>query len=229
MSQLVFQDFRIVRKEYVIEVENFIANPGQAIELQAPSGFGKTSVLRALLGLEAHEGRIQLGDRVLSSLPVHRRRIGMVFQDQALFTHQNALENAMSGMLLQGFSRRDAERRAIGGLERFEIRDRAYARVGELSGGERQRVAILRATLWKPSLLVLDEPFQGLDQKNRELISQAVTQFIAEHPVPMIWIDHQAKFEGLHLVGKRSQHDRPHKDGTPAEQRRFHLSESQKN
>lgn len=229
MSRLEFRGFRIVRPRYTIETDDFSAVAGQAVEFRAPSGFGKTSVLRALLGLDPHEGKILLGDRELSALPVHRRRIGMVFQDQALFTHQNALENAMSGMLLQGFSKRDAERRATGGLERFDLRDRAFARVGELSGGERQRVAILRATLWKPSLLVLDEPFQGLDAKNRELIHRYVTQFIAEHPVPMIWIDHQAKFEGLHLVGERSQNDRQHEDGSSTERRRFHLSQSQKN
>lgn len=210
-----FRDFKIVRSRYTIEVQNLMTDLHQAIELRAPSGFGKTSVLRAILGLDRHEGEVFLQGKQLSLIPVHKRKIGMVFQDQVLFTHQNALENVTAGLLLQGTSKSEAEKLALEGMEKFSIRDRAYARVGELSGGERQRVAILRATLWKPSLLILDEPFQGLDKANRKMIRDYIEQFMADHRIPMIWIDHQAGFEGLHLLGEATD-----------ERRVFNLSES---
>ncbi|MBS1958701.1 MAG: ATP-binding cassette domain-containing protein [Bdellovibrionales bacterium] len=200
---LEFKNFKVQRPSFTVEVQDFKSDLHEAIELQAPSGFGKTSVIRAILGLDPHSGEVKLQGVRLLLLPVHKRKIGMVFQDQVLFTHMNALENAMSGLLLQGRSEEESEKLALEGLEKFGIRDRAFARVGELSGGERQRVAILRATLWKPNLLILDEPFQGLDQLNRQLIKDYMAQFLAEHPIPMIWVDHQADFEGLHLVGEQ--------------------------
>ena len=102
MTGLQFKDFRIARERYTIEVEDFQTDLHEAVELQAPSGFGKTSVVRAVLGLEAHAGDLHVQGIHFNLVPVHKRRTGVVFQDQVLFTHQNAVENAMSGLLLQG-------------------------------------------------------------------------------------------------------------------------------
>jgi ABC-type Fe3+/spermidine/putrescine transport system ATPase subunit len=207
MSQgLSFSDFKIRRGTFQIQVQDFKIGQKERVGLRAPSGFGKTSVVRAVLGLDSHEGEVRLDGQSLTAVPVHRRKIGVVFQDQVLFTHMNAIENAMSGLLLQGWKRAEAEKTAKRGLEFFEIADRALARVGELSGGERQRVALLRATLWAPKLLILDEPFQGLDERSRQLVFDYLSQIMVESPVPMIWIDHQAEFSGLQLIGEQ-QHD----------------------
>jgi len=167
----------------------------EALYVQAPSGFGKTTLLRAIAGLEACQGEFTNSDK-----PVHERNIGFVFQDQLLLSHLNAIENVMLGMELHGVSKSDARVQAEAGLKALGLESRLRAPVTTLSGGERQRVALLRALLTRPSLLLLDEPMRGLDADSKKRILEYLRHFLAEHPVPMIWVSHEDE-TGNRLVG----------------------------
>ena len=139
---------------------------GQTACLLGPSGSGKTTVLRAIAGFEpVQAGRILLGDQVLSApgthvLPEHRR-MGMVFQDHALFPHLNAAQNIAFG--LQGQSRAQRAERVAQMLDLVGLAGMDTRYPHELSGGQQQRIALARALAPSPRLLLLDEPFSSLD------------------------------------------------------------------
>ena len=139
---------------------------GQTACLLGPSGSGKTTVLRAIAGFEpVQAGRILLGDQVLSApgthvLPEHRR-MGMVFQDHALFPHLNAAQNIAFG--LQGQKRAQRVERVAQMLDLVGLAGMDARYPHELSGGQQQRIALARALAPSPRLLLLDEPFSSLD------------------------------------------------------------------
>lgn len=141
----------------------FTAEPGEVLAVIGPNGAGKSSLLHALAGLLDVEGTALLGDADLLALPVRERRVGLVFQGQLLFPHLSALDNVAFGLRARGAGRRAAEAVARDWLERFGIADLADRRPRELSGGQAQRVAIARALATDPDVLLLDEPFTGLD------------------------------------------------------------------
>ncbi|MGA0707506.1 MAG: ABC transporter ATP-binding protein [Steroidobacteraceae bacterium] len=139
--------------------------------LLGPSGCGKTTTLRCIAGLETlDQGRILCRDELLSGpgihRPAHRRGIGLVFQDHALFPHLSALGNVEFG--LSQLPPAERRRRASELLERGGLADRLDAFPGQLSGGQQQRVALARALAPSPSLLLMDEPFANLDVALRE-------------------------------------------------------------
>jgi molybdate transport system ATP-binding protein len=130
-----------------------------------PNGAGKTTLLRALAGLVALEGSIEVAGRSWTSPPrlVRDRALGYVFQDQSLFPHLSARDNVAFGLRSRGVPRRTADATAGAWLDRFGLGDLAGRRPRELSGGQAQRVAIARALAVEPDLLLLDEPFAALD------------------------------------------------------------------
>ena len=149
--------------------------------LLGPSGCGKTTVLRAIAGFEPlRAGSIRLGDRLLSSAGVHlppeERRVGMMFQEYALFPHLTAAQNVGFGLrrLPQPDQRaRVAEMLALVGLAES---GRRYPH--ELSGGQQQRIALARALAPSPALLLLDEPFSNLDAATRERLTVEVREIL---------------------------------------------------
>lgn len=137
------------------------AAAGEVLVVIGPNGAGKSTLLRAIAGLEP--GRVRVGDDNWTDLEVPRRRVGYVFQDQSLFPHLSALDNVAFGPRARGRSRREADDAAREWLRRFGIGELADRRPRELSGGQAQRVAIARALATDPDVLLLDEPFTGLD------------------------------------------------------------------
>lgn len=142
---------------------SFTAPPGAVVAVIGPNGAGKSTVLHAIAGLVEAEGRALLNGRDLLQTPVRERRVGMVFQGQLLFPHLSALENVAFGPRSRGIARGAAEGIAHEWLDRFAIADLADRKPRELSGGQAQRVAIARALATDPDILLLDEPFTGLD------------------------------------------------------------------
>jgi molybdate transport system ATP-binding protein len=140
-----------------------VAEPGQVVGVIGPNGAGKSSLLRVVAGLVPARGEVRVDDRSWSRLSVRERGVGMAFQDQLLFPHLTALDNVGFGPRSAGASRAEARRTAQDWLDRFGIGDLAGRKPRQLSGGQAQRVAIARALANDPRVLLLDEPFAGLD------------------------------------------------------------------
>jgi len=167
-----------------------------ATALFGPSGAGKTTLVNMIAGLIAPDrGRVALDDTVLFDsaaridMPPHRRRIGYVFQEGRLFPHLTVRHNLDYGRYMHGLARDEAGMaRVVDLLDIGALLDR---RPGKLSGGERQRVAIGRALLTRPRLLLLDEPLASLDVARKREILPYLVRLRDEAKVPMLYVSHQ--------------------------------------
>ena len=177
-----------------------------ATALYGPSGAGKSTIVSLIAGLIAPDrGRIALDDTVLFDsaaridVPPHRRRIGCVFQEGRLFPHLAVRRNLDYGRYMSGLKRDDAGfRRIVDLLDLGHLLDR---RPGRLSGGERQRVAIGRALLMRPRLLLLDEPLASLDAARKHDILPYLVRLRDDARVPMLYVSHLADEVRLIAIG----------------------------
>jgi molybdate transport system ATP-binding protein len=165
--------------------------------LFGPSGAGKTSLVNMIAGLVTPDrGRIMYRGKVLFdaagkvNVPPHRRQFGYVFQDGRLFPHLTVRRNLDYGRRMYGLKRDRAETERI--IAMLDIGHLADRRPGKLSGGERQRVAIGRALLMRPQLLLLDEPLASLDAARKAEIMPYLERLRDEAGVPMIYVSHHA-------------------------------------
>src|SRR5258706_16391456 len=132
---------------------------GELLTLLGPSGCGKTTTLNLIAGfLMPDAGTIELGGRAVDALPAHRRDIGIVFQDYALFPHRTVAENIGFGLRMRRLPRSEITRRVNEAMRLVRLDGLGGRRPNQLSGGQRQRVALARALVIEPSLLLLDEP-----------------------------------------------------------------------
>ncbi len=197
-------------RDFALDVE--LAVEREVVALVGPSGAGKTTLLRAVAGLIPASGTIEagsetwLGPRV--SLPPERRRVGLVFQDYALFPHLTVRANVEFG--------RGANRDGL--LERFALAGLANAKPGELSGGERQRVAVARALATEPTVLLLDEPLSALDAQTRNTVRLELHQLLREANRPTLVVTHDFE-DAATLAGRVGVlvRGRLRQIGTPAE------------
>ncbi len=164
---------------------------GEFVSLLGPSGCGKTTLLRLVAGLlRADRGRIVVDGREVTALPAHRRGVGVVFQNYALFPHLTVAENVAFGPRMQRAPRAEvaaAVQRFLGMVRLAEYADRS---VSALSGGQQQRVAVARALATTPSLLLLDEPFSALDRKLREEMEIELRHLLRELGITAIFVTH---------------------------------------
>jgi molybdate transport system ATP-binding protein len=179
------------------EIKVAFESKGSVTALFGSSGSGKTSIVNMVAGLiKPDRGRIALDDTVLFdskarvNVPVHRRRIGYVFQEGRLFPHLSVAANLDYGRRMSGLPRDEAERRRI--VDLLDLGHLLDRRPGRLSGGERQRVAVGRALLMRPRLLLLDEPLASLDTARKREILPYLTRLRDEAKVPMIYVSHHA-------------------------------------
>lgn len=167
-------------------------DPGEVVCLLGPSGCGKTTALRLAAGLErADAGEIHVAGRLVDGggvfVPPEQRGVGLVFQDYALFPHLSALENVMFGL-------RGGDRAAVAGdlLERVGMGRLADAYPHRLSGGEQQRVALARALAPRPSVMLMDEPFSGLDFRLRDRIAEESLVLLRELATATLLVTHDS-------------------------------------
>lgn len=170
------------------------------------SGAGKTSVINMIAGLvRPDRGTIAIDGTTLDDtaarihVPPHRRRIGYVFQEARLFPHLSVAQNLDYGRRMNGLARDDAHFQRIVSL--LDIGDLLARRSGQLSGGERQRVALGRALLSKPRLLLLDEPLGALDESRKAEILPYLIKLRDDDSVPMVYVSHDAD-EMRQLAGR---------------------------
>lgn len=170
--------------------------PGRHTAILGPSGCGKTTLLRLLAGLDTPSaGRVTMNGGTASDssgvvIAPHRRGTSMVFQDLALWPNLRVLDNVRLALSGSGFPRADARRRARDALERCGIADLARRRPNELSGGQQQRVALARAIAPRPGLLLLDEPFTGLDLITRDFILAQIRELAAMVGFTIVLVTH---------------------------------------
>ncbi len=175
-------------RDFSLDIE-----PGQIVCLLGRSGCGKTTLLRLAAGVEEPvEGRVLINDREVSGgagfLPPERRNVGLMFQDFALFPHLTNLANVMFG--LKALPKAEAEREAMRALDRVGLGALAQAYPHMLSGGEQQRVALARAVAPRPSVLLMDEPFSGLDRRLRDEVRESTLSVLRESRVTCIIVTH---------------------------------------
>ena len=164
---------------------------GETIAILGASGSGKTSLLRAIAGLlPVDSGRIVLGDVDITNLPTHRRGMGLMFQDHALFPHLSVADNITFGLRMAKVPAAERVERVGDLLELVGLGGFAERDVTSLSGGERQRVALARTLAPSPSVLMLDEPMGSLDRVLRDRLLPELSELIARLGLTVLYVTH---------------------------------------
>lgn len=175
---------------------------GEFATLLGPSGCGKSTTLRAVAGLTSIDsGRILMGDADVTRLPIHRRNIGMVFQNHALFPHMSVADNVGFGLKMRRIGGDDRGRRIADALEMVRLGAFGARFPHQLSGGQQQRVAIARALVINPAVLLMDEPFAALDRKLRQEMQVELRELTRRVGITAIFVTHDQE-EALTLSDK---------------------------
>lgn len=179
------------RNTSVIEGLDFAIARNEFVSLLGPSGCGKTTMLRMIAGLlPADSGAILLDGTDITRTPPHRRDVGVVFQNYALFPHLTVAENVAFGLEARGVARDEIRRQVPSALELVRMSEFAQRPVTALSGGQQQRVAVARALAVKPKLLLLDEPLSALDRKLRETMQIELRRILRAQGITAIFVTH---------------------------------------
>lgn len=166
-------------------------SPGEFISLLGPSGSGKTTTLMMIAGFELPDsGRVLLDDKDITRLPPHRRELGVIFQNYALFPHMTVAENVAYPLRMRRVTKAEVETRVRRILDQVHLGALASRRPHQMSGGQQQRVAIARALVFDPPVLLLDEPLGALDKKLREHLRAEIKTLHKEVGKTMIYVTH---------------------------------------
>ena len=164
---------------------------GEFFALLGPSGSGKTTLLMLIAGFETPtSGVLEIGGRPANNIPVHRRDIGVVFQNYSLFPHMGVRENIAYPLRLRHVPRSEREARVAAVLDLVRLADKADAKPQELSGGQQQRVALARAVVFGPSVLLMDEPLGALDRSLREEMQFELKRIHEQLGVTVVYVTH---------------------------------------
>lgn len=199
---------------------NLELSEGEIGCLLGPSGCGKTTLLKTIAGLHSiTDGAIELGNQIVSDsqihIPTEKRHVGMVFQDYALFPHMTVFDNIAFG--LTNLNRTAQKQRIQSLLQLVGLEHTAKRYPHELSGGQQQRIALARALAPKPKLLLMDEPFSGLDIELRETLAREVRSILKAEGITALMVTHNqneafaiADSIGVLKDGKLLQWDTPY-------------------
>ena len=164
---------------------------GELVAVLGPSGSGKSTLLRVIAGLQRPDsGRVLLDGADLAPTPPHRRGIGLVFQDHALFHHRDVRGNVAFGLRMRGDDRTAIDRRVRELLDLVGLAGYEQRAIATLSGGEQQRVALARALAPEPRVLLLDEPLGSLDRRLRDRLLEELERIFAELRVTALYVTH---------------------------------------
>ncbi|ORE92917.1 putrescine transport ATP-binding protein PotA [Stappia sp. 22II-S9-Z10] len=192
---------------------------GEFLTLLGPSGCGKTTLLNLIAGfLEADAGELFIGDELVTQVPPHKREIGIVFQNYALFPHMNVAQNVAYGLRTRRISRAETRQRVREALDLVKLGDFADRRPRQLSGGQQQRVALARALVIRPRVLLLDEPFSALDRNLRTAMQVELKEIQSRLGLTTVFVTHDQS-EALSMSDRIAvmSRGRIRQIGTPSE------------
>ena len=164
---------------------------GEIVALLGPSGSGKSTLLRVIAGLVVPDhGTVAVDGIDVSTWPTHRRRVGMVFQDEQLFPHRDVASNVGFGLKVGGMAAPARGRRVAELLHLVDLAGFEHRRVTDLSGGEAKRVALARSLAPAPKVLLLDEPLTGLDRELHDRLAAEVAMVLRSTGITAVWVTH---------------------------------------
>jgi mannopine transport system ATP-binding protein len=174
-----------------VDAVSLTVAPGEFLSLLGPSGSGKTSLLMMIAGFEtADEGMISVGARDLTYVAPNERGIGMVFQKYALFPHMTVAQNIAFPLKMRKFSSDDIARKVKDALALVRLESHGDRMPSQLSGGQQQRIAVARAIVFEPPVLLMDEPLGALDKKLREQLQIEIKQLQQRLGITVIYVTH---------------------------------------
>jgi spermidine/putrescine ABC transporter ATP-binding subunit len=188
-------ELRGITKQYglvrALDAFSLEVSPGEFFTLLGPSGCGKTTALRSIAGFIAPDaGEVFIKGVRVTDVPPHRRRVGMVFQHYALFPHMSVAQNIAFGLRMQRVARQEVARRVEEALGLVQLPGYGTRYPRQLSGGEQQRIALARAVVTHPTVLLLDEPLGALDRKLRERMQVELKRLQREIGITTIYVTH---------------------------------------
>ena len=191
-----FVAFERVQKSYdgetlVVKDLNLTMPKGEFLTMLGPSGSGKTTCLMMLAGFEtATHGEILLDGKPINNIPPHKRGIGMVFQNYALFPHMTVAENLSFPLEVRKFGKSEREEKVKRALEMVQMGAFGGRRPAQLSGGQQQRIALARALVFEPELVLMDEPLGALDKQLRETLQFEITRLAHNLGITTVYVTH---------------------------------------
>ncbi len=195
-TDAAFVEFERVQKSYdgvnlVVKDLNLSMPRGEFLTMLGPSGSGKTTCLMMLAGFEtATHGDIRLGGTSINNIPPHKRGIGMVFQNYALFPHMTVAENLAFPLEVRKIGKTTREEKIHRALGMVQMNDFAGRRPTQLSGGQQQRIALARALVFEPELVLMDEPLGALDKQLRETLQFEITKLAHDLGITVVYVTH---------------------------------------
>ncbi|MEM6340291.1 MAG: ABC transporter ATP-binding protein [Pseudomonadota bacterium] len=191
-----FVEFERVQKSYdgetlVVKDLNLSMPKGEFLTMLGPSGSGKTTCLMMLAGFEtATHGEIKLDGKPINNIPPHKRGIGMVFQNYALFPHMTVAENLAFPLEVRKLSKSEREAKVKRALDMVQMGEFGGRRPAQLSGGQQQRIALARALVFEPELVLMDEPLGALDKQLREHMQFEITNLAHDLGITTVYVTH---------------------------------------
>jgi len=188
-------EIKDVQKRYgslhVVRDFNLHVQPGEFVTFLGPSGSGKTTALKMIAGFETpSSGDIFLDGRSIVDLPPYERGIGMVFQNYALFPHMTVAENVAFPLTVRNVARHQVQEKVSRALQLVKMGDYSGRYPNQLSGGQQQRIALARAIVFDPSILLMDEPLGALDRNLREHMKIEIMRIQKELSITVIFVTH---------------------------------------
>ncbi|SFD69922.1 ABC transporter ATP-binding protein [Roseivivax sediminis] len=191
-----FVAFERVQKSYdgetlVVKDLNLAMPKGEFLTMLGPSGSGKTTCLMMLAGFEtATHGEIKLDGKPINNIPPHKRGIGMVFQNYALFPHMTVAENLSFPLEVRGMAKAEREKKVKRALEMVQMGHFGGRRPAQLSGGQQQRIALARALVFEAELVLMDEPLGALDKQLREHMQFEIKRIANDLGITVVYVTH---------------------------------------
>ncbi|MBW1979174.1 MAG: ABC transporter ATP-binding protein [Deltaproteobacteria bacterium] len=175
---------------------------GSFVTLLGPSGCGKTTILRMIAGLERPtEGDIYIEGKLVNEIPIHKRNIGMIFQNYALFPHKNIFDNVAFSLKYKGVPKEEIKKKVKQALEMVRLPGVEKRMPSQLSGGQQQRIALARAIVMEPVVLLMDEPLSALDENLREEMRREIDNLQNVLGITTIFVTHDQR-EALSMSDK---------------------------